>query len=201
MRANLPVPVITKGWFADLTDKDLPAKIAFAFLLSMPGAPFIYYGDEIGMRHLDGLKSVEGAFYRTGARSPMHWNHEKNDGFSNGDSLYIPMDSNENRPTIEDALKGENSIYTEVKKLIQLRKEHSALQSCASIEFIDYASYPLVFKREDEKETIWVVINPKNEVVSTQLEEGTILYSNNGIPYKEDTWKVPACSACIIQTK
>lgn len=32
LRANLPVPVITKGWFADLTDKDLPAKIAFAFL-------------------------------------------------------------------------------------------------------------------------------------------------------------------------
>ena len=35
-------------------------KIAFAFLLSMPGAPFIYYGDEIGMRYVEGLKSVEG---------------------------------------------------------------------------------------------------------------------------------------------
>ena len=33
-------------------------KIAFAFLLSMPGAPFIYYGDEIGMRYVEGLKSV-----------------------------------------------------------------------------------------------------------------------------------------------
>ena len=35
-------------------------KIAFAFLLSMPGAPFIYYGDEIGMRYVEGLTSVEG---------------------------------------------------------------------------------------------------------------------------------------------
>ena len=32
LRAGLPVPVITKGWFSDLTDNDLPPKIAFAFL-------------------------------------------------------------------------------------------------------------------------------------------------------------------------
>ena len=37
-------------------------KVAFAFLLSMPGAPFIYYGDEIGMRYVEGLTSVEGGY-------------------------------------------------------------------------------------------------------------------------------------------
>lgn len=41
-------------------------RVAFAFLLSMPGAPFIYYGDEIGMRYVEGLTSVEGGFGRTG---------------------------------------------------------------------------------------------------------------------------------------
>ena len=46
-------------------------KIAFAFLLSMPGAPFIYYGDEIGMNYVEGLTSVEGGYGRTGSRSPM----------------------------------------------------------------------------------------------------------------------------------
>ena len=35
-------------------------KIAFAFLLSMPGAPFIYYGDEIGMRYIENLKCESG---------------------------------------------------------------------------------------------------------------------------------------------
>ena len=40
-------------------------KVAFAFILSMPGAPFIYYGDEIGMRYVEGLKSVEGGYNRT----------------------------------------------------------------------------------------------------------------------------------------
>ena len=45
-------------------------KIAFAFLLSMPGAPFIYYGDEIGMRYVEGLDSVEGGYDRTGSPLP-----------------------------------------------------------------------------------------------------------------------------------
>ena len=43
-----------------LDDEEI--KIAFAFLLSVPGAPFIYYGDEIGMKYLSGIKSVEGWF-------------------------------------------------------------------------------------------------------------------------------------------
>lgn len=53
-------------------------KIAFAFLLSMPGAPFIYYGDEIGMRYVEGLDSVEGGYGRTGSRSPMQWDQGVN---------------------------------------------------------------------------------------------------------------------------
>lgn len=44
----------------------------------MPGAPFIYYGDEIGMRYVEGLVSKEGGYGRTGARSPMQWDSSKN---------------------------------------------------------------------------------------------------------------------------
>ena len=58
-------------------------KVAFAFLLTMPGAPFIYYGDEIGLRYVENLVSVEGGYSRTGSRSPMQWNHGVNFGFSN----------------------------------------------------------------------------------------------------------------------
>ena len=58
-------------------------KVAFAFLLSMPGAPFLYYGDEIGMRQLD-LVSKEGGYDRTGARTPMQWGEGKNAGFLRG---------------------------------------------------------------------------------------------------------------------
>ena len=75
-----------------LTLDETEMKIAFAFLLSMPGVPFIYYGDEIGMRFVWNLKSVEGGYGRTGSRSPMQWNSSINAGFGNSapDKLYIP---------------------------------------------------------------------------------------------------------------
>ena len=57
-------------------------KLAFAFLLTMPGCPFIYYGDEIGMRYVHGLKSKEGAYDRTGSRTPMQWTKGEGAGFS-----------------------------------------------------------------------------------------------------------------------
>ena len=57
---NHDMPRLARG--RDMRD----LKICFAFLLTMPGAPFLYYGDEIGMRYLAGLPSVEGGYFRTG---------------------------------------------------------------------------------------------------------------------------------------
>ena len=106
-------------------------KVSFAFLLSMPGAPFIYYGDEIGMRYVEGLTSKEGGFGRTGSRTPMQWSAAANAGFSDGaaESLYLPIDPAEDRPTAEGELADENSLLSEVRRLIKLRGEHKALQS------------------------------------------------------------------------
>ena len=58
----------------------------------MPGVPFIYYGDEIGMRYLD-VPTHEGGYHRTGSRTPMQWDAaQPNFGFSTADpeSLYLP---------------------------------------------------------------------------------------------------------------
>ena len=57
-------------------------EVAFAFLMTQPGVPYIYMGDEIGMRQVEGLASKEGGFGRTGARTPMQWDAGKNAGFS-----------------------------------------------------------------------------------------------------------------------
>ena len=45
----------------------------FIFLLTMPALPMIYYGDEVGMPNVMGLKSKEGGYRRTGCRTPMQW--------------------------------------------------------------------------------------------------------------------------------
>ena len=144
-------------------------KIAFAFLLSMPGAPFIYYGDEIGMRKVESLASVEGGYDRTGSRSPMQWDHSTNAGFSTApkSDLYISQDESVDRPTASDQMADEHSLRSEIKRLIEIRQSHEALQSRGEIIFI-YAeknAYPLAYIRSCETEQILVVINPSDHDV------------------------------------
>ncbi len=83
---NHDMPRLARG--RDMRD----LKICFAFLLTMPGAPFLYYGDEIGMRYLAGLSSVEGGYFRTGSRSPMQWEKRTGFGFTSSAKSYIPFD-------------------------------------------------------------------------------------------------------------
>ena len=149
-------------------------KIAFAFLLSMPGAPFIYYGDEIGMRYVENLVSVEGGYGRTGSRSPMQWDSSTNAGFSSApkEKLYIQQDESTDRPTAENQIADQNSLYNEIKKLIAIRQQHKSLQSKGEIEFV-YAekdSYPLAYIRSAADEKILVVVNPAAREASFDLE-------------------------------
>ncbi len=139
-------------------------KIAFAFLMTMPGAPFIYYGDEIGMRYVEGLSSVEGGYNRTGSRSPMQWDSSTNAGFSAAPSkkLYIPIDPMPDRPTVEAQQNDGESLLNEVRRLIAVRQSHTALRSRGDIEFI-YAeknAYPLAYIRSDNDERLLCIINP-----------------------------------------
>ena len=133
----------------------------------MPGAPFIYYGDEIGMRYVEGLKSVEGGYNRTGSRSPMQWDDSTNAGFSSAPAsdLYIAMDPGKDRPTAKKEMAAPDSLYHEVKKLIRIRQSHKALQSRGKITFV-YAeknAYPLAYIREAGDEKILVIINAAAE--------------------------------------
>lgn len=180
-------------------------KIAFAFLLSMPGAPFIYYGDEIGMRYLENLTSVEGGYNRTGSRTPMQWNSGVNAGFSTApkEKLYICQDESADRPTVENQKAEEASLYHAVKKLIQIRQSHKALQSKGEITFV-YAekdAYPFAYMRSAENEKILVVLNPSDKEVrfDSKLALGEGLYSYGG-ELKADGGSivVPACSANYV---
>lgn len=177
-------------------------KIAFAFLLSMPGAPFIYYGDEIGMRYVEGLTSVEGGYDRTGSRSPMQWDNTVNAGFSRAPkkALYICQDESEDRPTAAAQMADEKSLWSEVKRLIQIRSQHKALQSRGRIEFVyaEKETYPLAYIRQAEGERILVVLNPSEKQVTFPCEVilAEMIYSLGGeIAVDCKTATVPACSA------
>ena len=180
-------------------------KIAFAFLLSMPGAPFIYYGDEIGMRYVENLVSVEGGFNRTGSRSPMQWDNGVNAGFSSApkEKLYIKQDESKDRPTVAAQQADENSLYHEIKKLIQIRQAHKALQSKGEITFVyaEKESYPFAYVRSAEDEKVLVVLNPSDKEVkfTSDLVLKENIYSFGGeVRMQEGNIVVPACSANFV---
>lgn len=182
-------------------------KIAFAFLLSMPGAPFIYYGDEIGLNYVENITSVEGGFGRTGSRSPMQWNKGLNAGFSSApeEKLYIPLDKNLDRPDVVTQIENSNSLYNEIKHLISIRMSHKPLQSNGQIEFITKSEYPLVYKRNYENETILVIINPSREsqIIETDVSCGEIIYSYGGsIKFiDEKAVNIDGCTTVFIKFK
>ena len=97
----------------------------------MPGCPFIYYGDEIGMRYAHGLKSKEGGYERTGSRTPMQWDHSTNAGFSSArrESLYLPIDDAADAPNVASQETDSDSLLRTVRALNALRMAHPALQA------------------------------------------------------------------------
>ena len=183
-------------------------KLAFAFLLSMPGAPYIYYGDEIGMNYVEGLTSVEGGYGRTGSRSPMQWDSSANAGFSTAaaDKLYIPIDPDSDRPTVQKQLADENSLLNEIKKLILVRQANRPLQSLGKIEFVckGEAGKPLAYIRSFESERIFIVINPgvNSAEIEVNFSFGEVIYSfGKGAALCENKCTVSAGSAVFVKIK
>ena len=184
---------------------DAQQRLAFAFILSMPGAPFIYYGDEIGMRYLEGLTSVEGGYFRTGSRSPMQWNATKKAGFSTAEltDFYIRLDDAQDRPNVADAMADRRSLWWQVHDLIALRQSHRALGVLGEVRFLvtGTADTPLVYLRSDGMEQILVAINPsrKERSVRLAMPEGRKIYGigTSGGGLSGGILTAPAGSACF----
>lgn len=147
----------------------------YAFSLTMPGIPFIFQGNEIGMRQLEGQPFVEGAYKpRAGGRSPMQWTAGKNLGFSEAapEALYLPVDPAADAPNVEAQEKDADSLLNRVRRLIQLRKSEAALTAYA--EFVPvYAkpdSYPFVYARANGDAAVLVILNPAERPAEARFE-------------------------------
>lgn len=174
---------------------ELDMKIAFAFLLTMPGVPFIYYGDEIGMRYLGDLPSKEGGHNRTGARTPMQWNRKCNYGFSSAPEreLYLPQDKAADAPDVESQLADKDSLVNFVKSAISLRRNNAELFAGGDFEVIS-AGYPFVYRRGD----VTVVINPCDKDCEVKADAKSMLLSLNA-ELCGDTVKINGKGAAVVK--
>ena len=128
-------------------------------LLSMPGTPIIYYGDEIGMG--DNIYLGD----RNGCRTPMQWSPDRNAGFSqaNPQQLHLPViidpEYHYEAINVENQQKNLSSLLWWMRRVIATRKNFKAF-SRGSLEFLfpDNAKV-LAFLRRYENETVLVVVN------------------------------------------
>jgi maltose alpha-D-glucosyltransferase / alpha-amylase len=130
-----------------------------ALLLSLPGTPIIYYGDEIGMGD---------NFYlgdRNGVRTPMQWSADRNAGFSraNPQRLFLPVivdpEFHYEAINVDVQLKNVSSLFWWMRKILSVRRRHKAF-SHGSIEFLHPTNAKvLAFLRCHEGETVLVVAN------------------------------------------
>lgn len=165
-----------KGYFCFITcNHDTPRlaprltkreqQVALGMFLTMPGVPFIYYGDEIGMRYRD-LPTKEGGYARTGSRTPMQWDTSKNMGFSSADqdSLYLPVDPSPDAPNVAEQEREADSMLAWVRALLSLRADHRALRAKAPLVVLAQPEQgrSFAFSRvsEDGAERLVVAMNP-----------------------------------------
>ncbi len=125
-------------------------KLIMGTLLTLPSIPLVYYGDEIGMRHLDVIPK-EGGYYYSGARTPMQWTYGKNKGFSSDDvepnRLFLPVDHMANAPTTESSF-GEDGIGACVRTLCRMRASEKDLsQGCFEVEYAERNKFPFIYRR------------------------------------------------------
>ncbi|HXF78174.1 MAG TPA: putative maltokinase, partial [Usitatibacter sp.] len=158
-------------------------------LMTMPGAPILYYGDEIGMG--DNIYLGD----RNGVRTPMQWAPDRNAGFSRADPqrLYLPpiMDPvyGYQAVNVESQLRSPSSLLHWTRRLIATRSRHKAFGR-GSLAFLEPGNRKvLAFIREHEGEAMLCVANLSRVPQAVELDlarfEGRVpveLFGNEPFP-------------------
>ncbi len=139
-------------------------------LMSLPGSPFLYYGDEIGMG--DNIYLGD----RNGVRTPMQWSAGWNAGFSTADPerMYQPIISNAQygytAVNVETQRRSDQSLLNWMRRLIHVRGSSRAF-SRGTIEFLKPANHRvLAYLRTLGKERVLVVNNLSGSAQAVELD-------------------------------
>jgi len=143
-----------------------------SLLLSFPGTPILYYGDEIGMG--DNIYLGD----RDGVRTPMQWSQDRNAGFSRADpaSLYLPLIMDPvygyEAVNVEAQERNPSSLLHFMRRMIALRRQHAAFGR-GTLEFLKPRNRRvLAYIRRYQGEVILAVANLCRYAQPVELDLG-----------------------------
>jgi len=129
-------------------------RVAAATLLTLPGIPFIYYGEEIGLAHAEPVSGDDPAI-----RGPMSWSAERNAGFSTADKPFRPNVVNWKTHNVAAERAQPDSLLNWYRQLIALRNTEPALSIGSFAPISDRDAPILAFTRDAEGSRVLVLIN------------------------------------------
>ncbi len=158
--ANATFP--TGRWSPFLTNHDQPrvmtvlgdpvkARVAASAMLMLPGMPFVYYGEEIGMI---GAKPDELI------RTPMQWSSARNGGFTTG-KPWEPLQADWKTKNVAAQEEDSSSLLNHYRALIRLRNAHPALNvgALSVVPTDDTTGTIAAWKRSSNDESFFIVVN------------------------------------------
>jgi maltose alpha-D-glucosyltransferase/alpha-amylase len=167
MRVNVGI----RRRLAPLLNNDVDrVKLVNSLLLSMPGSPIIYYGDEIGMG--DNIYVGD----RNGVRTPMQWSIDRNAGFSRADPqrLYLPviMDPIYGYQAVNVEAQGRDpsSLLNWTRRILAVRRQHQSFGR-GTLEFVRPQNRKLIaYVRSFQGESVLCVANLSQTAQAVELD-------------------------------
>lgn len=153
------------------------AKLAANIYITLPGNPYIYYGEEIGMLGTKPDEYIREAFKWTDSTESSY-------------AYNMNYNMNKSTPSLETQQKDSNSMYNHYKKIINIRKSNEALLR-GSYESLAFDNNSIMaYKRTYNNNTCYVIHNLSNSQLEISLDDvsnGTTIFKSNDITNLENT--------------
>ena len=178
----------------DVSNNSQKAKLAAAIYLTLPGTPFIYYGEEIGMRGKKPDEQIREPFLwsRTDTLQTTHWEKAQASTFATV------------RP-VDEQMKNDTSIYSFYFRLIQLRKKDKAINSADLQPVQTMNAQVLAYLRGSSAKSQAVIHNLSSQNIVFTLDgvltkfHHTVWTSQSGIQLSKQELTLPAYSSVILK--
>ncbi|MDD6795584.1 MAG: alpha-amylase family glycosyl hydrolase [Clostridiaceae bacterium] len=158
-----------------IIDNEDKAKLIANIYLTLPGNPYLYYGEEIGMK---------GSGKDEFKRMPFKWNEDNSLPQTNWYKKVSGMTEMtvSSTPSFEKQKDDSNSMYSHYKNLLQLRKSNNPLNDGTYESFKVNSNDVMAYKREANGETVYVLHNLSRNPVTlniSEVSEGEVIFKSN----------------------